>query len=101
MKQMVLGLFLAVSPAVAHAEWREAPPAHGPREPPPPVVEEHPRARGGFIWVGGHHEWRHGHYFWVSGHLVRVRRGQEWSDGRWQRHGDHWDWYSGGWRPRR
>lgn len=100
MKQIVLGLFLAALPAVAHAQWREPAPAHGPREPPPPPpVEEHPHVRAGFVWSGGHQEWRHGHYYWVSGHYVRVRRGRDWYDSRWQRHGDHWDYYPGGWRP--
>jgi len=100
-KQVVLGMFLAVSPAVANAQWREPPPIHGPRDPPPPPVDEHPRERAGFVLVGGHHEWRHGRYYWVGGHFVRVRRGRDWYDSRWQRHGDHWDYYPGGWRAHR
>jgi hypothetical protein len=74
---------------------------HGPREAPPAIVEEHPAPRRGYVWVGGHHGYRHHRYYWVRGHYVRERRGWEYEPGRWDRHDDHYDWYNGGWHPHR
>jgi hypothetical protein len=100
-KQMALGLFLFASPMVAQAGWRDGPHHAGPREAPPPPIEERAASRPGYVWSGGHHEWRHGHYVWVSGRLMRERRGRDWDDGRWERHDDHYDWHAGGWRRHR
>ena len=97
-KRMVLALFLLATPTVAQGAWRHRP---GPHDPPPTVVVETPRSRPGYIWVGGHHEWRHRRYVWVGGHLVRERRRHHWEDGRWDRHEDHYDWHPGGWRMER
>ena len=99
--RLTLGLALLTAPAVAHAGWRPPPPHSGPREPPPAPREEHVRGRPGYVWSGGHHEWRHRHYVWVSGRLMHVRRGHDWEDGRWDRHEDHYDWHPGGWHPHR
>ena len=74
---------------------------HGPREAPPAMVEEHPAPRRGYVWVGGHHGYRHKHYYWTRGHYVRERRSYDYVPGRWDRHDDHYDWYEGGWRRHR
>jgi hypothetical protein len=101
LKQIALGLVLFSAPTVANAGWRAVPAHNGPREPPPPPIEEHPHARAGFVWSSGHHEWRHGHYVWMSGRPVRMHRGHDWYDGRWEHHEDHYDWHRGGWRAHR
>jgi hypothetical protein len=97
-KQIVLGLILMAAPLTANAAWRVY---HGGRDAPPPPVEEHPRTRAGYVWVGGHHNYRHDHYVWAPGRLVRVHRGHDWENGRWERHDDHYDWHDGGWRAHR
>lgn len=74
---------------------------HGPHEGPPAIVEEHPAPRDGYIWVNGHHAYRHRHYIWVRGHYVRERPGWEYVPGHWDRHEDHYDWYRGEWHPYR
>jgi hypothetical protein len=73
----------------------------GPRDPPPPVVEEHYGPRRGYVWVGGHHAWRHHHYVWTRGHYVRERRGYEYAPGRWERRDDRYEWHDGEWHPHR
>jgi hypothetical protein len=90
-------LILALSffPALAQARFHRP----GPHEDPPPQREEVVRPRAGFIWVGGHHNWRARHYVWVPGHYQRERRGHEWRGGAWERHEDHYDWHRGGWHP--
>jgi hypothetical protein len=101
-KPWALGLVLLVAaPAVAHADWPDRRHHAGPHEAPPPPREEHARTRSGYVWVGGHHEWRGRHYVWISGRLVRQRRGHDWEDGRWERHEDHYDWHRGEWHPHR
>lgn len=104
LKHLVLTLVLVTAsaittPAAAQGGWR----AHrgGPHDPPPAVIVETPHSRPGYVWVGGHHEWRHRHYVWVGGRLARERRGHDWEDGRWDRHDDHYDWHRGGWRMHR
>ena len=100
-RPIILGLVLLTTPVAAQAGWRAPPPHTGPRDAPPPPLEERPRNRPGHVWVGGHHDYRRGHYVWVGGHLVRERRGRDWNDGRWERHEDHWDYHRGEWRPHR
>ena len=70
---------------------------HGPRDSPPAVIEEHPAPRRGYVWINGHHGYRHHRYYWVRGHYVRERRGWEYEPGHWDRHDDHYDWYEGRW----
>jgi hypothetical protein len=74
---------------------------HGPREAPPPLVEEHPAPRRGYVWVGGHHRWHRHHYVWTRGYYARERRGYEYVPGHWEPHGEHYDWYDGEWHPHR
>src|SRR3954470_9348862 len=49
----LLGLMLAAG--AAPAAQAAVVVIHGPREAPPPIVEEHPAPRRGYVWVGGHH----------------------------------------------
>ena len=65
------------------------------------VVIIHNGPRRGYVWVGGHHAWRHHHYVWTRGHYVRERRGYEYAPGRWDHHEDHYDWHDGEWHPHR
>jgi hypothetical protein len=74
---------------------------HGGSDAPPPDRVEHYGPRHGYVWVGGHHGWRHGHYVWSRGHYVRERRGYEYAPGRWERHENHYDWHDGEWHPHR
>lgn len=70
----------------------------GPSEPPPPVVVERHDPRPGYVWVGGHHEWRHRRYVWRGGHYARERHGRNWRDGSWEQRGGHYRYHRGGWR---
>ena len=78
MKRLILGASLvsasAAAPAVALADARITIVTR-PREPPPPPQPEPVQRRDGWVWVGGHYEWRHGQYVWVGGHFVRERHG--------------------------
>src|SRR5450432_4201709 len=73
----------------------------GPRDAPPPPVEEHYAPRHGYVWVGGHHQWRHRHYVWSRGRYAHERRGYDWAPGRWEHHEDHYEWHDGEWHPHR
>ncbi|NIM11224.1 MAG: BcpO-related WXXGXW repeat protein, partial [Candidatus Aminicenantes bacterium] len=59
------------------------------REPPPrPRREARPPKPGpNYIWVSGHHVWRHGRWVWVSGHWVKKRPGMVWVQGHWEKRG--------------
>ena len=65
------------------------------------ALVEHPAPRRGYVWVNGHHGYRHHRYYWVRGHYVRERRGWDYAPGRWDRHDDHYDYYGGEWHPHR
>lgn len=91
---LMLGAALSLASPVASAAVIYI----GPREPPPPAVVERPAPRGGYVWVGGHYEWRDRRYVWHRGHYVRERRGWTWTEGRWERRGDSYRWHRGGWR---
>lgn len=69
--------------------------------PPAPMVEAVPAARPGFVWAGGHYEWRHGQYVWVGGRWIGERRGYEWREPRWvQRGNGQWMMVGGNWEHR-
>lgn len=73
----------------------------GPCEPPPPPrVEERPRApSNGHVWIAGHWGWRGGRYVWVSGHwLAPARHGALWVSGHWHKSGNRYLWVEGHWR---
>lgn len=93
----VLALSLSLGP-IANAAVAVI---HGGPGEPPPVVEEHYGPRRGYVWVGGHHAWRHHHYVWTRGHYMRERRGYDYAPGRWEHHDDHYDYYRGEWHPHR
>lgn len=65
--------------------------------PPPMVQEVIPAPRPGFIWVQGHHEWRHRHYVWVPGVWMRERVGYAYMQPRWEQRGTQWVYMTGGW----
>ena len=94
---MLLG-FTGMTASSAHAAVVVI---HGPHEAPPEPREEHHGERRGYIWVGGHHEYRHRHYRWSRGHYEHERAGYEYAPGRWDRHEDHYDWHDGEWHPHR
>ncbi len=72
---------------------------HGPTQAPPPARVENPGpARGGYIWVRGHYEWRNGAYEWIPGHWERTKASMVWVDGRWELQGNVYVWIPGEWR---
>lgn len=73
----------------------------GPRAAPPHPREERVIVRRGYVWSGGHYEWRHHRYVWVRGHHLRERPGYDWVPGHWEHHEGHYDWYRGEWHPHR
>jgi hypothetical protein len=71
---------------------------HGPRQAPPPIRVENPGpARGGYMWIRGHYEWRTNNYEWIPGHWEREKAGQVWYDGEWQLQGGVYVWQPGRW----
>ena len=66
--------------------------------PPPPVFENVPAPRDGWVWAPGHYEWRGGQYVWTSGRWVEDRPGWAWQEARWlQRPDGSWYLVSGQW----
>jgi len=78
----------------AGTAWAQ--PKH-PREAPPPDRAETVTQKAGFVWVGGHWEWRAGKYEWLAGHYERERAGKQWRQGRWERRGDDYVYTRGDW----
>ena len=67
--------------------------------PPPPRVEYYD-ARPGHIWVTGRWQ-RHGNRWdWRAGHWQRERVGYAWTAGQWQRRGNGHVWVDGRWHAR-
>jgi len=64
---------------------------------PPPLRDERPAQRAGFVWARGKWAWQNGNWQWTPGHWERARAQQRWNEGRWERRGDHWEWIEGGW----
>lgn len=66
--------------------------------PPPPLVEEVPRAPfDGGVWIGGYWGWRGGRHEWVPGRWDRPRLGYEWRRHAWVQEGSRWRLHGGGW----
>jgi YXWGXW repeat-containing protein len=78
--------------------WEVAPVSPYPTSPPPPLRDERPVARNGFVFVRGNWEWRNGAWAWIDGHWERERARQRWNEGRWERQGDRWVFVAGGWQ---
>jgi hypothetical protein len=86
----LLGLGTAAANAQVNAVITVGPPA--------PIVETVPGPRPGYVWGGGHYEWRHGQYVWVGGRWIAERRGYEWREPRWvQRGNGEWVMVGGSW----
>ena len=68
-----------------------------PTSAPPPPQAEHPAARAGFVWIGGHWDWKAGKWAWLPGHWERERAGRRWQEGRWEQRGSNWAWVDGQW----
>ena len=66
--------------------------------PPPPRDEGYHSAKPGFVWIGGHYEWRNHEYQWVGGRWDRERPQKRWVDGRWELHGREWVFIEGSWQ---
>lgn len=68
----------------------------GPTSPPPPLQIEPVQVRSGFVWIGGHWEWRGG-WTWRRGHWERERPGHIWTPGRWDLVNGRYVWVAGRW----
>jgi hypothetical protein len=64
---------------------------------PPPLRDERPAPRTGYVWARGKWAWQNGEWQWTAGHWERQRPTQRWAEGRWELRGDHWEWIEGGW----
>jgi hypothetical protein len=89
----LLALALCLSPSLAFAHFHRG----GPHDPPPALRVEVSPARSGYIWTGGHYDYRQREYRWHPGRYDRERPGWAWRDGSWEHHEDHYDWHRGGW----
>jgi hypothetical protein len=67
------------------------------RRPPPPRRERVPPPRRGYVWVGGHWDWRRGRYVWVSGGWRRARPGFHHRPPTWVWRNGRWVLVQGGW----
>lgn len=68
------------------------------RAPPPPRNEAAPAPRRGYVWVGGHWDWRNGRHQWVRGNWVRERRGYIYNQPVWVERDGRWVMTRGAWR---
>jgi hypothetical protein len=64
---------------------------------PPAPQEEKVIERPGYVWTGGHWEWRDRQWQWQYGHWEQARTGYTWHDGSWSHGGGAWKWTEGGW----
>lgn len=65
--------------------------------PPPLRTENSGSPRAGYIWVGGHWDWRNGQWAWIAGHWERARANLVWVPGRWELQGNYYVWIEGRW----
>lgn len=70
-------------------------------QPPDVRVERHDERRG-YVWQSGYWRWRGQRHQWVAGHYARQKRGQRWTDGRWDHREDRgYTWTGGRWESER
>jgi hypothetical protein len=73
--------------------------ANAPTSPPPPLRDENPGARPGFVWARGHYGWTANQgYAWIPGHWESQQAQRRWVEGRWEQRGNSWFWVEGGWQ---
>jgi len=65
--------------------------------PPPPIVEEVPAPRAGFVWVPGYYDHDHGKYRWERGHWERERHGWTYRGATWEHRNGHYYYSAPGW----
>src|SRR5262245_58641872 len=58
-----------------------------PTEAPPPPREERMAPRPGFVFIGGHWDWKDGKWAWVAGRFEKERAGKKWRPHRWEQRG--------------
>lgn len=56
--------------------------------------------RAGFVWIGGHWEWRGSSWHWVGGRWEAERAGMRWVPGTYEVRGGVQVWVEGRWAPR-
>lgn len=66
--------------------------------PPPPRAEAVPEPRRGYVWVGGHWEWKNQHHHWIKGSWLRERPGYRYNPPTWVEHEGRWRMDRGNWR---
>lgn len=66
--------------------------------PPPPRSEAVPPPRAGYVWVGGHWDWRNNRHQWVTGNWLRERRGYRYNQPAWMERDGRWRMERGNWR---
>nr|HEX4315270.1 YXWGXW repeat-containing protein [Kofleriaceae bacterium] len=65
---------------------------------PPAPQEEKVIERPGYVWTGGHWQWKDRQWQWLSGRWEQKRDGQAWHDGVWEHETDgSWKWTDGSW----
>jgi hypothetical protein len=65
--------------------------------PPEPRVEVVPAPRAGYVWNGGHWEWRNQRHQWVAGNWLRERRGYRYNQPAWAETNGRWTMQRGRW----
>ena len=75
-----------------------------PTEAPPPPREEKIAPRPGFVWIGGHWDWKDGKWAWMAGRWEKERPGKKWRPARWEKKDKEYvlvqgDWEDGGGGP--
>jgi hypothetical protein len=66
--------------------------------PPPPREEAVPPPRAGYVWTGGHWDWRNNRHHWVGGNWLRERRGYRYNQPAWVERNGRWNMERGNWR---
>lgn len=66
--------------------------------PPPPLYEQAPSPRNGYIWAPGFWNWNGAEHVWNQGHWEQMRLGQRYQPHQWQRTNDGWRLISDQWQ---